>query len=485
VTRLPYDNPQFELRPDEPGAGLREVLRLSLPAALTMLGPMLIRFVDAIMVSQLGGDTGPWCLNAQGVAAMTAFSVESFFVGLISVLNTFVGQSLGAGRLDRCGRYAWSALWACLLPAAVEASLALFAGPIFRLYGHPEHLFVREVMYFRYMVLAAFLTLPGNVLETFLFGVQRPGIVFLVSLVTNAVNIVANYALVFGHWGFPRLELQGSALASVTAWTVRLAMLLGVFLSGSIARQFGTRRNLRPDAGCVRDLLRVGWPAGVAFVNDVFPWTLFQNSIVAVFGEAHLAATAIAFRYIPLSFMPAIGISAATTAIAGRYIGMGRPDLARKRTHTALRLALVYMGLCGLVMGLFGEPLMRFFIQLDPAAGGEAAATALRAQIISVGRWVMVCAAFFQLFDAIGIVYSGALRGAGDTRWPMIVLVCLSWGLVAGGGYAMARLFPSLGSIGPWLAGSAYVVCLGAAMAWRFESGAWAKIRLVGGERAG
>jgi multidrug resistance protein, MATE family len=166
-------------------------------------------------------------------------------------------------------------------------------------------------------------------------------------------------------------------------------------------------------------------------------------------------------------------------------MGMRRPDLARRSAHQALRLALVYMGICALVMGLFGERLVRVFIQLDPSAveqgsaAGTAASAALREQIISIGGKVMICAAFFQLFDAVGIVYSSALRGAGDTRWPMIVLVTLSWSMVAGGAYEMTRLAPQLGSIGPWLACSAYVVVLGSAMAWRFERGAWAKISLV------
>lgn len=479
----PQVSPPVPLSAPEDGSGLRDVLRLALPAALTMLGPMLIRFVDALMVSRLEGLAGPRCLNAQGVAAMTAFSAESLFIGLISVLNTFVGQNLGAGRLERCGRYAWSALWASLVPAAALASLALFAGPIFRLYGHPAYLHSLEVLYFRYMAVAAFLTLPGSVLETFFFGIQRPGIVFIVSLVSNGVNVVVGYGLIFGAWGLPRMELEGAAIGAVAAWAVRLVILLAVFLSPGIARQFGTRRSVRPDAGCVKDLLRVGWPAGVALFNDIVPWTIFQNAIVAFFGEAHLAATTIAFRYIPLSFMPAVGIGVATTALTGRFIGMGRADLARRSTHNALRLAMIYMGLCGLAMGFFGEPMVRFFITLDASSAGQQASTAaLREQIIGVGRWVMVCAAVFQLFDAVGIVYSGALRGAGDTRWPMVVLVTLSWTLVVGGGYAMAWAAPSLGSIGPWMACSVYVVALGAAMAWRFETGQWEKIRLLSGK---
>ena len=474
------DNPILLSPQPGEGTGLRDVLRIALPASLSMLGPMLLRFVDAIMVSRLPGATGPACLDAQGVAAMTAFSVESFFVGLISVLNSFVGQNLGAGRSDRCGRYAWTALWACFVPAACAASLSLAAGPIFRLYGHSPELYWREVMYFRYMMVAQFLTLPGTVLETFFFGVQRAGIVFVVMVVSNLVNLLMNYLLVYGSWGFPRLELEGSALASIIAWGVRLAMLLGMFLSPKIARDFGTRKSRRPEGQCLRDLLRVGWPAGVAFLNDVLPWTIFQNYIVALFGEAHLGATA---HRVPVH--PAL-VHAGGRHRGGRHRhrgavhghGPARPRAARHALGAANRAGLHGCLRAGV------RPLRRaaravLHPESSPRSRRTAASAALREQIIGIGGKVMICAAFFQLFDAVGIVFSSALRGAGDTRWPMAVLVTLSWTMVAGGGYAMARAFPQMGSIAPWLSCSAYVVVLGTAMAWRFEQGKWAKISLV------
>jgi MATE family multidrug resistance protein len=196
-------------------------------------------------------------------------------------------------------------------------------------------------------------------------------------------------------------------------------------------------------------------------------------------GTEHLAGTTAAMRYMGISFMPAVGIGVAATAIVGRYIGQGRPDLARRRVHVAVSAAMVYMGICGVLFTIFRYPLVRFFVHVSPDQAMNAEV------IVGIGAKVLVCAAVFQLFDAIGIVYIGALRGAGDTRWPMVVTMALSWGLVIGGGVAAVLLLPQLTSLGPWIAASLYVVVLGGVMGWRFEGGAWRKIDLLGRLGAG
>ncbi len=178
--------------------------------------------------------------------------------------------------------------------------------------------------------------------------------------------------------------------------------------------------------------------------------------------------------------MPAVGVGAATTALVGKYIATGRPDLARKRAHSALLVAMVYMGACGLLFWLFRTELVSVFITYNPQF---ADARLLADDILRIGGTVMIFAAVFQIFDALGIVYLGAMRGAGDTRWPMVATLVLNVTVVLGGGYLFTTYVPSLQSIGPWLAGSVYIILLGVLLAWRFESGAWRKIDLLGGDR--
>lgn len=468
-----------ELRENQRFWGIGELLMISIPASLSLLNTTITRFIDGLMIGWMQGDIGPISLSAQSASSMTAMVPESFFMGVLSVVNTYVSQNLGAGRRNWCGRYAWAGMSVAIAAAALMAPLAIFARQIFALYPHEPALILLETTYFRYMVLAAFLTLPARVLESFFFGIHRSTVVFVASLVSAVANVFLNWVLIYGHLGMPRLELEGAAIGSVIAWGLHLAILFGVFLRRSMGAAFETRSPGNAKLRHVRDLFRTGWPAGTAFANDVFTWTIFLGMLVGRFGTDHLTASSIAWRYIPLSFMPAVGIGIATTALVGAYIGRGRHDLARTRTHAGLTAAMVWMGLCGLAFFLFRRPLVEFFLQL-PTAGDAAGTTAMHASIVRIGGRIMIAAALFQLFDAVGIVYMGALRGAGETFWPMIVTVILSWTVTVGGGVAIVVLLPVLESIGPWVTASLYVVLLGILMAWRFESGQWERIDLFG-----
>ena len=453
---------------NKPGAGFVEVLRMAWPASVAMLGTTIIKFVDGLMVSRVGA--APF--SAQFLAGMTAFVPEAMILGLLTVVNTYVSQNLGAGQFRRAGQYAWAGMVVAFGAAMLISTLWFFSDTMFGLIGHEEK--ALESMYFKYMIVAVLVTLPTRVLEQFFFGVHRPRIVLFASVVANVLNIGINYVLIFGKLGLPAMGLQGAAIGSVTAWTIQFAILLSIFLSPGLHGKFGTRMVRATRWLHCKDILRVGWPAGVQLCNDMLSWSVGVAVLAGSFGVAHRAATTIAMRYIGLAFMPAVGIGIATTALVGRYIGHRQPDIARKRAHQGVITAMAWMGLCGAVFLAFRYPLARFFATTDQAD-----------EIVRVGAKIMICAAIFQLSDAVGIVYIGALRGSGDTRWPMFVTLALSWGIIVGGGIAAVLLVPQLGSLGPWIAASVYVIVMGAAMAWRFESGAWRKIDLLrrGGAR--
>ena len=455
--------------------GIGEVLRLSWPASLAMLNSTMMRFVDGWMVSL----TGPDAVAAQFVGGITSFIPEAFVTGVLLVVNTYVAQNYGAGRMRRCGLYAWAGLAIALVAAVLVVPVAVFAPELFRL-AYSEHapeIHVMEVMYFRYMILSLFLSVGARTLGQFFFGIHRPGVVLVTTLVANAVNLVGDYALVLGKFGLPAMGLRGAAIATVFSWGLLLAITLAVFLSRPMHERYGTRLIRAVRLRHCRDLFRIGWPAGVQFANDLLVWSIMIGKFAGMFGKAHVTASAIAMRYMTLSFMPAVGVGAATTALVGKYIAAGQPDLARKRAHSALLVAMIYMGTCGLLFWLFRTELVSVFITHNPQF---ADARQLADDILRIGSTVMIFAAVFQLFDALGIVYLGAMRGAGDTRWPMVATLALNVTVVLGGGYLLTTYVRSLESTGPWLAGSAYIGLLGLLLAFRFESGAWRKIDLLG-----
>jgi MATE family multidrug resistance protein len=244
-------------------------------------------------------------------------------------------------------------------------------------------------------------------------------------------------------------------------------------------RRYGTRAGWRPSRARIKEIVRLGWPGGLMMTNEMICWGYLMTHLLALSAKAadqdpviHNAAGWIALRYMHVAFMPAVGLSIAVTAMVGRCMGMGRPDLAARRAWLGLAVTLAYMGLCGLVFVVFREWLITRFVP-------EGMSPEKVAELLRVGAGVMIIAAFFQLFDATAIIMSSALRGAGDTVWPGVVASILAWVCIIGLGHLMIILAPGLASWGPWIGGAAYLITTGLALLGRFLGGKWRSIRLV------
>jgi MATE family multidrug resistance protein len=364
-----------------------------------------------------------------------------------------------------------------LLPIAVLLPV------VFDRLGHEPRLVELETVYARVLLAGAAVLLAGRSMHQFFFGLHRPKVVTVSAIVANVVNVGANYVLIFGEagipaWGLPgvpgvpALGVLGAALGTVLGTIVELALPLAVFLSGPLHRELGTRSSWRPHGPSMRGIVRLGWPASVQWGNELACFAVLMTVLTAKFGPNHMTAGWIVLGYMHLSFMPAAGLGVAITSIVGRYIGAGEPDTAVHRARIGLVMATVYMGICAAVFLTFRRPLIAAFVGADTPA-------AQAAEIVTIGSRIMICAVVFQVFDAIGLAYSGAMRGAGDTVWPGVATIVLSWTFIVGGGGLMVRGAPQLESLGPWIAAAVYIVLLGIAFAWRFESGAWRRIALV------
>ncbi len=464
------------------GRNAFEVWSLAWPTVVTMLSYTVMQFVDSIMVAQLG----PLELAAQGNGGVWTWTVMAFLVGILSLVNTFVSQALGAKETDSASRYAWAGIWFGLVSWLVALlPFGFFVLPwAFRQMGHEPRLVELELAYGQWLILGGCFTLVSKAFSNFFFAVQRPKVVAAAAIAGNIVNLALNFVLVFGEAGLPGLGLdgipgtpalgvEGSAIATVAGVAVECMIPALVFFGSAMARQYATRTNWRPDMGAVGDLVRVGWPASIQFGNEMFCWSVFMTVLVGVFGTAHLAAGWAVLRYMHLSFMPTVAFSIATTTLVGRSIGAGVPEQAIRYTRTAVWMSVLYMGAWGFLMLVFREPMVRVFT--ESSATDVAAADA----VVAIGGRLMIAAAIFQAFDAVGIVYSGALRGAGDTLWPGILTIVLSWSLIIGLGAWMVEFHPNLASTGPWIGATAYIIFLAGAMWWRFERGPWRNRRLV------
>ncbi|QYU69997.1 hypothetical protein J4558_07740 [Leptolyngbya sp. 15MV] len=342
------------------------------------------------------------------------------------------------------------------------------------------------------LLYGSILTLATRCVGQFFYGMQRPMVVMVSGIVANAFNLVCSCVLVFGNGPMPEafgvfgracsgiasalgiepMGIRGSAYGTVLATGLELLIPLALFLGPRMHARYGTRSGWRPSLARIKDLVRLGWPTGATFANEMLCWAFFMVYLVSHFGPLHATAGWIAHQYMSLSFMPAVGLSVATTALVGKYQGMGRSDLAAARAWLGVRVAMVYMGTCGAIFLIFPRTLLSVFIDNDTSP--ENIAT-----LMGLGTKFLIATAAFQLFDAVAMVISGALRGAGDTLFPGVVTVVLSWAIIVGGGLATVAFLPSLESVGPWIAAAAYIAVLCLVLLARFLTGKWRSITLV------
>jgi MATE family multidrug resistance protein len=438
---------------------LQYMLRLAAPMVVTNISFTMMQFVDRLMVSRLGTEA----LAAVLPAGMVSFLPCSFAIGVYTSVNAFVSQSLGRGRLKDCAAYCWQGIrMGVVYFVAVIAILWPAAPYIFRAMGHDSAVARMEVTYLRIILYSHLFMMLIWCVSQFFMGVHRPAITMYASLVAQVVNVFANYVLIFGKLGLPAMGIAGAAWGTFAGVTVGAGIVAWAFLTGAVNRRFGSRAAAGLDFGKMLQILRVGLPAGASMFIGVALWGVFLFSLVGLFGKESLAASSAVFSYINISIMPVVGISTALTAAVGKSIGSGRPDLVSQQTNVCLRAAVGYMGLAGVCFYVFRDQLMRFW---SSDRG-----------VIAAGTGILICAAVFQIFDAAVIIYTGALRGAGDTVWLLLVQAVGSVALLGAGGLLLVKLAPGLNSLGPWIACTGNVIMVGLANHWRFRSNRWAKI---------
>jgi len=458
---------------------LRYMLKLAAPMIVTTTSFTIMQFIDRFMVSRLG----PEALAAILPAGAVCFLPSGFAIGLMTSLNTFVSQSLGRGDKRDCSNYFWQAIYMGFAYFSVVVAIMWPAAYwIFEtIMGQKpdivdSNVVDMEVTYLRIMLYAHLPAIFNYAGSQFFMGIHRPVITMCASLCGQVVNVAANYVLIFGKLGFPEMGIAGAGWGTFIGIAVAAIINLAVFLSGRMDAAFNTRRALAIDFSKMYDLLKVGFPAGIGLMVNVALWGVILFGLVGQFGTNALAATSAVFACTHVSVMPIVGISTALTAAVGKAIGENRDRVAIKQTRVCLKVALVYMGLIGVCFFVFRNSLMKFW-STDPEMD-----LAVVEAVIKAGANILICAAIYQVFQAARTIYSGSLRGAGDTVWLAIISSIGAVVILGFGGSLMViffkKFFPSYGYMGPWIAATLSMIVVGLANRWRFKSKRWMDIDL-------
>ncbi len=437
---------------------IAEVAILAYPVVLQTLSDTLMQVVDSAIVGHLGSIE----LGAVGFGGIWLWTMLCGFVGTATGVQTFVAQAFGAGETRSCGRWVWQAFYA-LLPVAIVwfALVAVFFGPLMHLLGPSAELQGFASAYARVRMLGTPAVVAAVILTSFFRGLGDTRTPLIVTIAANVLNAVATYGFVFGRFGLPALGVIGAGAGTALAQWTYTGVLLLVFLRRRTGPVY-MATPVRPDLSAMRRFARTSAPIGGQWILDMTSFAVF-STILARMGNEQMAASQAMIQLLSLSFMQAYGISIASGALVGRYVGAGDLAAAERSHHSAMKLGI---GLAVLVAVLFlsiPELLLRVFTE-DP-------------KVLALGRPLLALAAAFQLVDAVGIIAGGSLRGAGDTRWPFLVQTLLAWFVRLPAVYVAAIVLRG-GVVGAWMGELGYVVILGSMWLLRFRAGAWRRVRI-------
>jgi MATE family multidrug resistance protein len=396
------------------------------------------------------------------------------FGGVGLSVQTLVAHAYGGRRYARASQATWTALWASLFTVPACTALALTGFWIFSPFGIANDTLQLALAYWFPRILAAPLGIALWSLLGFFNGIGRPAITLRITLIVAIVNAVFNQLFIFDLG----LGVAGSAWATAAAQLVGVAVALAGFLSKTSRRRYRSHLTTRLRMRTLRRQLSLGFPMGLLSAADILGFALFQLMQVRL-GNADGAATQIVMMLTSFCYMPAVGIAMAGTTLVGQAIGAKNPDWAGKVGNGIIAIAVLYMGLIGLILAALGPWLLPLFINgSDPQSP----------LVVATGCKVLWIAAGYQLFDGLNISSGSCLRGAGDVRLPALMVLGLSWiffvplahilSFKAGAGWVDWLPQVGWGAVGGWLAALAYICLLGMMLFLRWHSGAWRAVVL-------
>jgi len=395
------------------------MLRLAGPLVMAELGWMGMGIVDTMMVGRVGAEA----IGAVSLGSVLFYTVAIFGSGLMFGLDTLVSQSFGAGKLMDCHRSLVSAIYFSLPLAPALMLLTWCWVPLLGRFGIHPAVWHQTAPYLRALGWSTFPLLFYFALRRYLQAMNRVTPIMFALVTANLVNLVGNWILVYGHFGARAMGAEGSGWATCLSRAYMVAVLMiYMFYDAAVNRTGLLHAPLAPDFARMRALIELGFPAASQLSVEIGVFAA-ATALIGTLDPISLAAHQIAINTASLTYMVPLGISSAAAVRVGQALGRGDVHAAGRSGWTAMALGAGFMAAAAVVLISVPEYVARVF-------------TTDRA-VIRTAVALLAIAALFQLFDGIQTVATGALRGTGDTRAPMLCHMLLYWLLGLPLGYVL------------------------------------------------
>jgi MATE family multidrug resistance protein len=415
----------------------RATLTLGLPLIGSHVAQFVLHLTDTVML----GWYGVLPLAAGVLGASSFFTIFVLGSGFAKAVMPMVASANSQGDERQVRRVARMGLWLSILFSVLTYPVFWWSGSILLALGQEEEVSALAQQYLRIAGLGMCPALLVMVLKSYLSALERTQVVLWVTVAAVPLNVLLNWALIFGNLGAPELGVAGSAIATVTVQIVSLGLIvLYAALLPELAKYSLFQRFWRPDWPGFRAVFRLGWPMGLTGLAES---GLFQASALMMgwIGTTELAAHGIALEITALAFMVHVGLSNAVTVRGGQAYGAADWTSLRQGALTGIALSFGMAMLTVCLFLLAPKALIWPFLNPDDPAS---------ATIIVTGTALLACAALFQLADGMQVMALGLLAGVQDTKVPMVLASVSYWLIGIPASYALA--FPlGFGPVGLWL----------------------------------
>ena len=449
--------PQFEPPPSMKSKWLMEVQTcfwLSLPLATAQVLQAATGFVDTVMMGMLGSQA----IAAGGLGAMVFGGLLLAGAAIVAAVSPMVAEAYGAGMKGRITAVVQQGLiWAIALGIPLTLLLRHMESILYGL-GQSPDLIPMMVVYLKAVSWGMIPGLLVVVLRSFVSALSKPRPVMVIVMLGTVINIVANYTLMFGLFGLPRLGIAGIGYASTLSFWGMLLLLIGYILCDRDLQPYPILDgSFRFDINLSRELIQIGLPLGVLSLVEIGMFTL-TSFLVGLLGTVPLAAHRIALQTAALTFMVPMGIGLGTTVQVGQRLGQKDALGMRLAGFAGIGLGGVFMLLMAIAIWLMPQTIVSLYLDVQDPANQEVVALSIR---------LLMVAAIFQIVDGVQVTATGALRGIQDTRIPMIIGIISYWGIGLTSGYLLGFHF-GMGSVGLWLGLAIGLLFAALVLTWRF-----------------
>ena len=439
---------------------VRKAIKVAWPSTVESFLVAMVSFIDTIMVSSLGS----YAIAAVGLTTQPKFLCLTLFISLNIAVSSVVARRKGENDRKRANNTLFQALIITgVLSIIISALAMIFAEPFLRFAGSQSDTHIYAVTYFRVIMGGLIFNVISLVINAAQRGCGNTKIAMRTNLASNFVNIIFNYLLIGGKFGFPALGVAGAAIATVLGTMVAFVMsIYSISHSDGFLYIKSFKKNLNIDKNSLKSLFSVG---SSSFVEQIFMRTgfLLYSLIIANLGTSAFAAHQIGMNIINISFSLGDGLAVAGVALIGQNLGKKRPDLAKIYGSICRRIGLMASIMISIIYAILGKDIFKLFTN-DP-------------DVLKYSFNIMNFVIIIVIFQIAQAIYGGCLRGAGDTKYTAIVsLISITFVRPSVGWLLTYPL--SMGLIGAWfgiLTDQIVRFCLTSR---RFKSGKWTEIKI-------